>query len=222
VVVDTGPDPQLVDHCLRRLGVTTIPLLVLTHPHQDHIGGVAGVLRGRTVAAIALGPTGSTGRLTRHVPVVRPATGWTYAIGSVHLRVLGPDHAFAGTRSDANNDSLILRAEIAGVSILLPGDAENAAQEALMSGNTPLHAQVLKVAHHGSPYSEPQFLDAVHPRIALVEVGAGNSYGHPNAGVLAHLRRSGARVLRTDLDGDLAVLTDDRGQLAVAVRGRDP
>jgi competence protein ComEC len=222
VVVDTGPDPQLVDQCLRRLGVTAIPLLVLTHPHLDHIGGVSGVLRGRTVAAIALGPAGSTGHLTRRVPVVHPAVGWTYAIGSVHLRVLGPEHAFTGTRSDPNNNSLILRAEIRGVSILLPGDAENAAQEALLSAGAPLQAQVLKVAHHGSAYSEPQFLDAVHPRIALVEVGAGNSYGLPSAGVLAHLRRSGARVLRTDLDGDLAVVAGDRGGLAVAVRGRDP
>jgi competence protein ComEC len=220
IVIDTGPDPQPTDRCLRRLGVGEVPLLVLTHPHLDHVGGLAGVLRGRVVGTIAVGPAGG-GPLPPDVPVVRPSAGWEYTIGRVRLRVLGPSRPFSGTRSDANNDSLVLRAEIAGLSILLPGDAENDAQRALLAAHLPLRSDVLKVPHHGSAYSEPGFLDAVGPAVALVEVGRGNSYGHPNRAVIAHLSRSGARVLRTDEDGDLAVVSD-RGRLAVAVRGRDP
>jgi competence protein ComEC len=80
---------------------------------------------------------------------------------------------------------------------------------------------VLKVAHHGSAYQEAAFLDAVAPSVAMVSVGAGNEYGHPNPAVLARLARGGARVLRTDTEGDLAAVARDGG-LAVAVRGLDP
>jgi competence protein ComEC len=125
-----------------------------------------------------------------------------------------------GTRSDPNNNSLVLRATVGSVSLLLTGDAENPAQLGLLGSGARLRSDVLKVPHHGSAYSESAFLDAVDPAVALIEVGAGNDYGHPNPGVVAHLRRGGARVLRTDEDGDLAVLVD-RGRLAVATRGPD-
>jgi competence protein ComEC len=227
VVVDAGPDREPVDACLRRLGIDAVPLLVLSHPHIDHVGGIDGVLHGRRIGAIAIGPV--TRQLTgerlvtrvaraNRVPVVRPAAGWSYTIGSVHLAVVGPIRVFAGTRSDPNNNSLVLRAVVGGVSVLLTGDAENAAQQALISSGVQLRADVLKVPHHGSAFSEAALLDAVSPRVALVEVGAGNDYGHPDPGVLAHLRRAGARVLRTDRNGDIAVLVR-RGSIAVATRG---
>lgn len=117
----------------------------------------------------------------------------------------------------------MLAATVAGVRILLPGDAETEEQRALLeaSPSAAFRADVLKVAHHGSAYQDPEFLDAVRPAVALVSVGAGNDYGHPNPGLLARLTRVGARVLRTDTDGDLAVVRDRRG-LAVVARGTRP
>jgi competence protein ComEC len=88
-------------------------------------------------------------------------------------------------------------------------------------GPTAMHADILKVAHHGSAYQEPRFLDAVDPSVALVSVGLENDYGHPNAALLARLTRGGARVLRTDQGGDLAAVADGAG-LAVVARGDPP
>jgi competence protein ComEC len=125
-----------------------------------------------------------------------------------------------GTRSDANNNSLVLRATVHGRTVLLLGDAETEEQSALMDklGAAGVRADVLKVAHHGSAYQEPAFLDAVDPAVALVSVGVGNDYGHPNPALLGRLARGGARVLRTDLGGDLAVVRVGDG-LAVVARG---
>ncbi|WP_239314077.1 ComEC/Rec2 family competence protein [Plantactinospora mayteni] len=233
VVVDAGPDPGAVDRCLRRLGVRAVSLLVVSHFHADHVDGVDGVFRGRRVDAVVVPqwPEPAEGRGTveraagaNGVPVGAVGAGWAYAAGPVALTLLGPPHPIRGTRSDPNNNSLVLRAEVHGVSILLTGDAETEEQQALMDlvPVAQFRADVLKLAHHGSAYQEPAFLDAVRPAVALVPVGVDNGYGHPNAGVLARLSRSGARVLRTDQHGDLAVVGPGGGRLSVAVRGLDP
>jgi competence protein ComEC len=227
VVVDAGPDAAAADACLSRLGVRTVPLLVLSHLHLDHVGGVAGVLRGRRVGAVlssgyALPLPGARllAEVTRQrgVPVLRVGPGAAYRVGDVRLEVVGPVRRFAGTRSDPNNNSLVLRADVGGLSVLLTGDVEHDAQDDLLARGVPRRVDVLKVPHHGSSFSDPAFLDATRPGVAIVEVGAGNDYGHPSPVVTARLARHGARVLRTDLDGDVAVLVRD-GQIAVAVRG---
>ncbi|MDQ1677716.1 MAG: competence protein ComEC [Actinomycetota bacterium] len=227
VVVDAGPDPGAADACLRRLGVRAVPLLVLSHLHLDHVGGVAGVIRNRTVGAILTGTFDQprTGRqlladtVRRYgISIVRTGAGAAYQVGDVRLEVLGPVRRFGGTRSDPNNNSLVLRAGVRGLTILLPGDAELDAQHAMLARGLARPVDVLKVPHHGSSFSEPAFLDAARARVALVEVGAGNDYGHPDAAVLAHLRGDGTRVLRTDLDGDVAVVAEGR-RLSVAIRG---
>lgn len=233
IVVDAGPDPVAVDRCLRRLDVRVVSLLVLSHFHADHVGGLAGVFRGRRVDSVAtpdwLEP--GEGRAAVHqagaangVPVGAIGTGWTYAAGPVLLTLLGPPYPLRGTRSDPNNNSVVLRAEVRGTSVLLTGDAETEEQRALLDRFpvTAFRAEVLKLAHHGSAYQEPAFLDAVRPTVALVPVGVDNGYGHPNPGVLARLARSGARVLRTDIDGDAAVVRIGGDRLGVAVRGLDP
>jgi competence protein ComEC len=128
-----------------------------------------------------------------------------------------------GTKSDPNNNSLVIRVRLSGRTVLLPGDAETEEQQELLSmlGTAAMRADILKVAHHGSPDQDVSFLDAVHPAVALVSVGRDNDYGHPNAAVLTRLTRAGARVLRTDLSGDVAAVTAGRG-LAVSVRGDAP
>jgi competence protein ComEC len=104
---------------------------------------------------------------------------------------------------------------VGGVRAVLMGDAEVEEQNELVGSVGP--ADVLKTAHHGSAFQSPELLDEIHPRIALVSVGEGNVYGHPNPGVMQRLARGGARVLRTDLEGDLAVIREAGGGLAVAV-----
>ncbi|WP_320066634.1 ComEC/Rec2 family competence protein [Micromonospora sp. RTGN7] len=232
VVVDAGPDPAAVDGCLRRLGVREIPVLIFSHFHIDHIGGVAGIFRGRRVAAVrtpqwaepAAGRDLVRSAATAGGAVLAAATaGWAYRDGGLELVALGPPYPLRGTRSDPNNNSLVLRATVAGVRMLLAGDAETEEQRALLDRPPPggIRADVLKVAHHGSAYQDPAFLDAVRPRVALVPVGVGNSYGHPNAAVLARIARGGTRVLRTDTDGDVAVVLGRTG-MAVVARGVPP
>lgn len=232
VVVDAGPDPIAVDQCLRRLGVRRVVLFAVSHFHIDHVGGVAGVFRGRTVAGVVTPawpqPTGGRAAVLAQAaagrsPVHAVAAGWSYAVAGLELTVLGPAEGLHGTRSDANNNSLVVRAVVDGRTMLLTGDAESEQQQALLErlGPQALRADVLKVSHHGSAYQEPAFLDAVDPAVALVSVGTGNTYGHPNPALLSRLGRDGARVLRTDLNGDLAAVRSGDG-LAVVARGIPP
>jgi competence protein ComEC len=123
-----------------------------------------------------------------------------------------------GTRSDPNNNSIVVSVRIGSVTALFPGDVEREAQDELITEQSLPQVDVLKVPHHGSPYSEPAFFDKVRPRIALVSVGAHNRYGHPSPTVLRYLRRQGALVRRTDLDGDIAVISSG-STVTVAHRG---
>ncbi|SHG50302.1 competence protein ComEC [Jatrophihabitans endophyticus] len=220
VLVDAGPDPVPVDRCLHELGVTSLPLVVLTHLHLDHVGGLAGAVRGRPVGQVLTGPlpdpaTGLQLALRaseqRHRILRTPAPGTRLRVGAVTIEVLGPRAAYHGTRSDPNNSSLVLRATVAGVRILLPGDAEIEAQRTLERSGVDLRADVLKVPHHGSAYSDPAFLAAAHARVAIVSVGLHNDYGHPSPVLLGELARLGVPLLRTDRDGDVAVVSADGG-----------
>jgi len=229
VVVDAGPEPTAVDRCLRRLGVVQVTLFVVSHFHVDHIGGIAGLFRGRRVAAVVTPdwPEPPAGRAAverlaagTRTPVVTAGPGWRYAAGRLELTVLGPVEPMRGTSSDPNNNSLVLRARVGTHSVLLPGDAETEEQQAMLThlGPRAVAAEILKVAHHGSAYQDPGFLDAVDPRVALVSVGVGNDYGHPNGPLLDRLARGGARVLRTDRSGDVAAVATPGG-LGVVARG---
>jgi ComEC/Rec2-related protein len=227
VEIDAGPDPVAIDRCLRDFGIDRIPLLVLTHFHLDHVGGLPGVLRGRRVDRLLVGPLDAPAAgaaivdhlATAHrLAVLTPPAGSRIDVGAVRMDVLGPPAAFHGTRSDPNNSSLVLRATVRGVRIMLPGDAEIEAQQELVRSGVDLHADVLKVPHHGSAYSDPAFLAAVGASLAVVSVGLHNDYGHPSPVLLSELARLGVPLFRTDRDGDVAV-TGSAAHLSAVVHG---
>jgi competence protein ComEC len=148
---------------------------------------------------------------------VRP--GDEHVVDGVTITVLAPDSTWTATRDDPNTSSVVVRATYGDVRFLLTGDAESEEESWLLARYPDdLRADVLKVAHHGSRTSSAEaFLDAVRPRVALISVGRGNRYGHPDEGVL---RRFGARsveVLRTDDDGTITVQSDGR---SIWVRAR--
>ncbi len=230
VVVDVGPDPALVDDCLRRLDIDRVPLLVLTHFHADHVDGLAGVTRGRRVSALQVtslaDPPGAVLAVAEvaqrlGIPETVAAYASTQRIGEVTLQVLWPlpsqAQAGPGDGSTANNASVVLLARVRDVRILLTGDLEPPGQEALARNVPGLRVDVLKVPHHGSRFQDLKFLTSLAARVALVSVGADNSYGHPSPDTLRALAEVGSEVLRTDLDGDV-VVAERNGQL-VAVRG---
>jgi competence protein ComEC len=228
VVVDAGPDPTSIDRCLERLDVTSVPLVVLTHFHADHVDGLAGVLDDRSVGEVDVTsmvdpPEGAAavGRELASPPVVA-AYGLTRRVGDVSLQTLWPlpdaPTSGVGDGSAANDASVVLLAEVRGVRILLTGDIEPPGQLALRRTLPDLAVDVLKVPHHGSRYQDLEFLTGLGARLALFSVGADNDYGHPDPGVVAALTATGAVVRRTDLDGDVLVLRTDDG-IAVRARG---
>lgn len=233
VVVDTGPDPGPMDDCLDRLDVDRVPLVVVSHLHADHLGGLAAVFEGRSVGAIAVG----SGRTPHWAwqEVVAQANNHNVDLLELHLGehmdwpglafdVLGPRYVPPELDDETdgtviNNSSVVLRANTPVGDVLLTGDVELAAQSDLLAANSNLRADILKVPHHGSRYVSQAFLDAVAPRLALVSVGADNTYGHPSSTTLNTLKTGGALVERTDRGGDLAVIPADGGP-AVAQRGQ--
>ncbi|OCC10452.1 ComEC/Rec2 family competence protein [Streptomyces sp. PTY087I2] len=230
VVVDAGPDPRAVDRCLRDLAVTRVPLVVLTHFHADHVRGLPGVLRGRAVGAIqttSLEEPPEQAAFVRRtaaaarVPTVRAVAGEQRRSGPVEWRVLwprpGPGGAGQAMVREANDSSVTLRVRAAGgLTLLLLGDLEPPAQRELLRGpEAPGPVDVLKVAHHGSAFQDAGLLHSVRPRLALISCGADNPYGHPSPRTLAALGAAGARVLRTDTDGPIAVAGEGKELRAV-------
>jgi competence protein ComEC len=192
VVVDAGPDPRLMDRCLDDLGVSRVPLVVLTHFHADHVDGLAGVFAGRSVGEVDISrlqdpPEG--------VALVREAAARAglaprvapYAVarrfGDLTLEPVWPlptsPTTGPGDGSTANNASVVLVARIGGVTFLLGGDIEPEGQAALARGLPGLNVDVLKVPHHGSRYQDLPFLASLGARLAVISVGADNAYGHP-------------------------------------------
>jgi competence protein ComEC len=230
VLVDTGPDPAYVEACLDRLGVTRIPLIVFSHLHADHIGGLAGALAGRSVGAIAVGasrvPAWAWDQVRAlaaqaHVPVLQLRRGQRLSWPGLSFRVIGPepeDALATGATDDGtaiNNTSVVLLARTRAGTVLLSGDVERQSQLDLLADGAPVRADVLKIPHHGSRYSAEKFLEAVHARIAVASAGKGNPYGHPSPVTLRELHQDGALVLRTDQDGSVAILPGRDGPVAL-------
>ncbi len=208
VVFDTGDGGQTAA-LLRREGVKRIDLLVASHPHQDHIGGLRAVLRAFPVRETWYAGEwrGQAARALAAGNPRRVAAGETRQLGKLRLAVLHPPAA-PGWRGragepDANNMSLVVKAVYEESRYLFPGDCELECWERMFQDRRgELRAQVLKAAHHGSwNGTNAGVLGSVRPQTVVISCGRENSYGHPHRVVLKLLEKAGVEVFRTDRDG---------------------
>lgn len=213
-LLDTGTEDGANDlsAALYGSGIEKIDVLILSHLHSDHTGGVSRVFEDFTVDNLIL-PELSTysegiysaqlaiNEVTKQGGGVYSAVqGMNFELGDFEITVL----ASYGAMLDENNRSLIIMAEIDGRKFLLTGDAEEKAEKALLKESINIDCDVLKVGHHGSNTSScNEFLDAASPQYAAISVGKDNSYGHPHKETVKALKACGAEILRTDQSGDI-------------------
>lgn len=226
IVVDVGGDPDVIDQCLQQADIRTIPLLVLTHFHADHVGGLDGVFRNRQIEQVKVtelqDPLITT---TFALNVLRSHeqswSVWKYPevirVGNLSMWCIWPAREIRGQGSDANNASIGLVAIGPNGTILLPGDMEPPAQDSAIEVLAPLHIDVEKVPHHGSKYQSREFAIWASPTIAIISSGKDNDYGHPAQSTIELYRAVGATVLRTDQMGSIYVVQSS-GTIAAVTR----
>lgn len=217
VLVDTGPPGLKLRRDLLAAGVRALDVLVLTHPQLDHIGDAPRLLTETPTALVLDGRGGDRTALSRSIDrplarsgarVVPVAAGQQLTVGALHLRVLWPPPGRATPGTDPNDRAIVLVAEAYGHRVLMTADAESNVLAPLRLPNV----DVLKVSHHGSADAGlPLLLQRLRPRVAVIEVGRHNTYGHPTPDTLAALSRARVPTLRTDRDGMVRIDLGPRG-----------
>lgn len=211
VLIDGGPDPAVLRDHLRDRAIRRIDLLIVSHRHSDHAGGLQGIGSvawvGRVWHPPQLGEGSALDTVIAELAasgavVESPAVGTRATVGAFSIEVLAPLRRYASP----NDGSLVLRVEAAGASIVFSGDIEAVAQREL----GPLQADVLKVPHQGAATSDLEWIRESAPRIAVISVGP-NDFGHPSDLVVAALEEVGAIVHRTDREGTVVVRLDRVG-----------
>lgn len=228
VLIDGGPSGRVVEKLGRTLPFWdhTVELMVLTHPHADHVVGLLEVLRRFEVKQVlATGVLHTTDEYltwleeirSQNIPMTVAAKGQKWEVGEASLAILWPQEDVSGRRvvegkigegGGLNDTSIVARLTFGETSFIFMGDATDKVEEALLGRE--VRSDVLKVGHHGSKYSTSRvFLEAVQPKYAAIQVGK-NRYSHPAYGALWRLKQAGVEVLRNDTDGDVVFESDGK------------
>ena len=207
---EIGAGPEIIDY-LHAQGVEKLDVMVATHPHSDHIGGLPYIVENIEIAQTYISPYVHTSatyeKLLNNLAdskslVTIPEAGDTFRLGDAECQILSGGQGF----DDPNDASIVLRVSYGDVSAVFTGDAEVPVEKQILASGLEVRSNILKVGHHGSETSSCQdFLDAVMPEIAVISCGIGNSYGHPHAVTLEKLT---CEVLRTDVEGAIVLASD--------------
>ncbi len=206
--------PYLWSRSIRRLDV-----VALSHAHEDHMGGLPAILENFHVKELWIGavPESPEWEAVRRkaealgVKIIPQTQGREFPYGGVRFEILAPPAGYVAAAMARNNDSLVMRLTYGERSAILSGDVERQVESALVAANLVRHADILKVAHHGSKTSTTEpFLEAVHPAFAVISAGFANLYGHPNQEVLKRLQQANIEIFRTDQMGAVTIRTDGR------------
>lgn len=218
MVIDGGDngDADTIVSYLEEQGVKKLDVVVGTHPHEDHIGSLDAVINNFDVDAVYMPKIMHTSKTFEDVldaisnkglKIKAPNPGDTFYFNGLEVEVHGPQQEY----SDFNNNSIVLKVTAGETKFLFTGDAEALAEEDILNAGHDVQADVLKVGHHGSSTSSSQeFLQAVSPDFAVISVGTGNSYGHPEEETLDRLESMGVEIYRTDLQGTIICSTDGK------------
>ena len=216
MLIDGGNvgDSQLVVSYLQDQGVKKLDYVVATHAHEDHVGGLAGVLARYQTAAVwcpveeydsSCFEDFVTYAEKQGRELYCPQPGSTWTLGSTKITVLGPVKDY----DDPNNTSIVLRVDYGKTSFLFTGDAETQSENDILDAGFDVSATVLKVGHHGSETSTGyRWLRSVMPQYGVISCGTDNDYGHPHDEPLSRLRDAEVQVYRTDLQGHIVCTSD--------------
>ena len=221
MLIDAGRSGGDVVDYIRNLQYETIDYVVASHPHDDHIGGMATVLNSFNIGKMYMPKQAHTiSAFTNMLDVIEnndidlyTAKAGTNILssGNINIDVLAP---FSESNSNLNNVSAVVRITYGKTVMLFTGDAEHVIENQLLHSG--IDADVLKVGHHGAgSASSRSFIKEVSPEVAVISVGEGNSYGHPHADTLAILNEVGANIYRTDEQGTIVVTADQNKKITV-------
>lgn len=219
MLVDAGERDKgtVVVNYLKSRGVEKLDYVIATHPHSDHIGGMSEVLNNFPVDSIIMPKVNNTTATytnmlkviqQKGIKAIEPKIGNSYKLGDSTFTIVGPKKY---DTKNMNNDSVAFRLVYGNNSFIFCGDAETAEESDIVASGHTLKSDVYKVSHHGSTTSSSSaFLNMVQPKYAIIEVGEGNSYGHPKEKTLDALSKIGATVYRTDLNGNIIITSDGK------------